>query len=62
MAATEEEPRKQRTARVEWAGLLRRTEGPGRVRLSAVWNVEGGTPLGVTVDELNAWMDEESHP
>jgi hypothetical protein len=36
-AATVEEPSKARTPRLDWAGLLRRTESVGRVRLLRLW-------------------------
>ncbi len=36
-AATVEEPRKERALRLDQAGLLRRTESPGGVRVLEVW-------------------------
>ncbi|KFA94117.1 hypothetical protein Q664_04930 [Archangium violaceum Cb vi76] len=45
-AATMEEPKKERTPRLDQAGLLRRTESAGRVRLLEVWRQEVGLHSG----------------
>jgi hypothetical protein len=41
-AATVEERRKERPPRLDWAGLLKRTESPGCVRVLEVWRQAGG--------------------
>ena len=41
-AATVEEPRKESTPRLDWAGLLKRTESPGCVRVLEVWRQAEG--------------------
>jgi hypothetical protein len=42
LAAKEEEPKKERTPRLDQAGLLRRTESPGRVRVREEWRQAAG--------------------
>jgi hypothetical protein len=46
VAATVEEPQKERTPSLDWAGLLRRAESAGRLRLSAVWRQAKGAGVG----------------
>ncbi len=60
MAATVEEPRKQRTARVDWAGLLRRTFALDGLRLSAVWRQAKGA--GVCEGPRWGALDIGPHP
>ncbi|QRK09691.1 transposase [Archangium violaceum] len=45
-AEKEEEPKKERTLRWDQAGLLRRTESTGRVRVCEVWRKAAGAGVG----------------